>query len=74
MSLNLALTLIGMIYGIVLILEMFIKNNRAMDAMRVDKLVFPASANESTRPINLVLGLVVLGYYSYLLYRDFFMN
>ncbi|TAN61544.1 hypothetical protein EPN18_06565 [bacterium] len=72
MSLDLALSLIGILYGIVLILAMFVKNSRITDAMRVDKLIFPASASESTRPLNLVFGIIVLGYYTYMLLRDFF--
>lgn len=51
---------IGIIYGIILILAAFVRN-RVMDSMRVDALFMP-QPTESTRPVNLAVGILVAGY------------
>lgn len=50
----------GIIYGLVLILTTFVRN-RLTEAMRVDALFMP-HPTDSTRPLNLVVGLLVAGY------------
>jgi len=47
-------------YGIVLILGVFVRTS-VTEAMRVDTLFIPG-ASEKTRPVNLVLGLLIAGY------------
>jgi hypothetical protein len=47
-------------YGMVLILAMFVRTP-VTEAMRVDALFMP-QASESTRPLNLVFGLLIAGY------------
>lgn len=51
---------IGIIYGIILILAAFVRN-RVMESMRVDALFIP-QPTENTRPVNLVVGILVAGY------------
>lgn len=59
------LTLAGIAYGVVLIAATFI-NNRFIEAFRLDTL-FMRSASASTRMINLVAGLALIGYNVYTL-------
>ncbi len=47
-------------YGIALVLGTFVRTPLT-EALRVDTL-FIAHASEKTRPLNLVLGLLVAGY------------
>jgi hypothetical protein len=47
-------------YGIVLVLGVFVRTS-VTEAMRVDTLFMPG-ASEKTRPVNLVLGLLIAGY------------
>ena len=47
-------------YGIVLILAMFVRHP-VTEAMRVDALFLP-SADERTRPLNLLFGALIAGY------------
>ncbi len=51
---------IGIAYGIVLILAAFVRS-RITEAMRVDAL-FMKQASEQTRPLNLIFGILVAGY------------
>ncbi len=51
---------IGIAYGLVLILAVFVRA-RFFESMRIDTLVM-REANESTRPLNLVVGLLIAGY------------
>ena len=55
-----AVNVIGIIYGLILILAAFVRN-KAIESMRVDALFMP-QPTESTRPVNLVVGLLVAGY------------
>lgn len=50
----------AVIYGGVLVLAAFV-SNPFTEAMRIDAL-FMKQADEKTRPINLVLGLLIAGY------------
>jgi hypothetical protein len=47
-------------YGIVLILAVFVRTP-VTEALRIDSLFIP-QAGEKTRPLNLVLGLLIAGY------------
>ena len=47
-------------YGIVLIVGTFVRTPLT-EALRVDTLFIP-QAGEKTRPLNLVLGLLIAGY------------
>ena len=55
--------ILGVIYGLILILAAFV-HNKALEPMRLDALVM-AQPTESTRPVNLVVGLLVAGYAIY---------
>lgn len=59
-NMNTVVTVVGIIYGCVLILAAFVRN-QIIEAMRIDALVIP-QPTESTRPINLVVGLLIAGY------------
>lgn len=54
---------LGIGYGVVLILATFVRH-RFIEPMRIDAL-FMKQATESTRPINLVFGLLIAGYAIY---------
>lgn len=51
---------IGVGYGIMLVLTAFVRN-RITEPMRIDAL-FMKQYTENTRPVNLVVGLLVAGY------------
>lgn len=51
---------LGVGYGILLILAVFVRS-KVTETMRVDAL-FMKQASEQTRPLNLVVGLLVAGY------------
>ena len=53
-------TVVGIIYGFVLILATFVRH-KAIETLRVDALFMP-QPTENTRPVNLVVGLLVSGY------------
>ncbi len=72
MSLDLALTLGGMIYGAALIWTMFVRN-KVTEALRLDTLFIP-NASEGTRPLNLGFGILALGYNIYALFRDYLLR
>ena len=50
----------ALIYGIVLILGVFARSS-VTEALRIDTLFIP-QAGEKTRPLNLIVGLLVAGY------------
>ena len=56
-------TVVGIIYGFVLILAFFVRN-KIIESMRVDAL-FIQKPTDGTRPLNLVFGLLVAGYGAY---------
>lgn len=64
-SLDFALTLGGIAYGVLLIAATFV-NNRFIGAFRLDVL-FMKNPSASTRGINLVAGLAFIGYNVYTL-------
>lgn len=54
-------------YGVLLIAAMFVRTPLT-EALRIDSLFLP-KAGEATRPVNLVVGLLVAGYASLSLLR-----
>ncbi len=60
---DLILTLAGIAYGILLIAATFI-NNRIIGAFRLDTM-FMKTPPASARGINLVVGLLIIGYNVY---------
>ena len=50
----------AVVYGIVLILAAFVRTP-VTEALRIDTLFVP-QAGEKTRPLNLILGLLIAGY------------
>lgn len=64
-NLNTVVTVVGIIYGFVLIMIVFVRI-KFLEAMRIDALVIP-QPTESTRPVNLVAGLLFAGYGIYTL-------
>ena len=63
MQLDAMLTVIGVIYGVLLIFSVFMKN-RFTEAMRIDALML-ANPTQNTRILNLIAGLLILGYMIY---------
>jgi len=63
MTLDTALKIGGATYGAALMASAFV-SNRVTETLRLDRFIFPR-ASEKTRPVNLVLGLIVAGYYVY---------
>jgi hypothetical protein len=55
--------LIGTLYGVALIATFFVRTG-ITEALRVDAM-FLRNHGENTRPLNLVLGLLVAGYAVY---------
>jgi len=54
---------IGIIYGLLLVLVTFVRSP-VTESLRIDALFIP-QFSESTRPLNLVAGLLIAGYGSY---------
>jgi len=50
----------AVIYGLVLVLGMFVRTP-VTEALRIDALFIP-QAGDSSRPLNLLLGLLIAGY------------
>lgn len=57
---------VGITYGLILILATFVRA-KFTEAMRIDALVMP-QPTESTRPVNLIAGLLIAGYGAYSLF------
>ncbi len=72
MSGDFVLTLGGIVYGAALIWTMFVRN-KVTEALRVDTLFIP-NASERTRPLNLGLGVLTVGYFVYALFRDYILK
>jgi len=53
----------GIIYGIILIVGMFVRT-KFTELVRLDSVFMP-KPSESTRIINLVFGILILGYNTY---------
>ena len=62
-QLDTILILLGIVYGALLIFSTFVKN-RFTEAMRIDALMLP-KASQNTRVLNLIAGLLILGYMIY---------
>lgn len=52
--------LLALAYGLVLVLGVFVRT-RFTEAMRIDSLFLP-QADEKSRPLNLLFGLLIGGY------------
>jgi hypothetical protein len=61
--LDLVVTIGGIGYGIVLVCVMFLRN-RVTEALRIDALIVPKTT-DATRTLNLVIGLLLIGYNGY---------
>ena len=65
-NINTIVTAVGILYGLVLILATFVRI-RFLEQMRIDALVIP-HPTDSTRPVNLVAGVLFAGYGIYSLW------
>jgi len=59
-NLDTIVNVVGIIYGLTLILATFVRN-KVTESLRIDALFIP-QATDDTRPLNLVVGLLVAGY------------
>ncbi len=66
-SWDLALTLLGIVYGLVLIAGFFIRNSFT-EMFRLDKILLPKTSFATTG-VNLVAGIAIAGYNIYSLFR-----
>lgn len=57
------INVLGCLYGLLLISATFVRS-RLTEAMRIDALFIPRFS-ERTRPLNLLVGLMVAGYAAY---------
>ncbi|MBI5908708.1 MAG: hypothetical protein HY848_01940 [Betaproteobacteria bacterium] len=64
--LDLIVTIGGIVYGAVLV-SVVIFHNRFTEALRIDALLVP-KPTDTTRPLNLVIGLVLIAYNGYSLF------
>ena len=62
-SLDLIVTVGGIAYGAVLVGVMFVRN-KFTEAARIDALMLPKTT-DATRMLNLVIGLLLIGYNGY---------
>lgn len=62
-TLDVVLTVIGLVYGAFLIICTFV-SNRLTEALRIDALFMP-KPTPATRFLNLAAGLAAIGYYGY---------
>jgi len=65
-NMDIIVNAIGITYGLILILTTFVRT-RFTESLRIDALFIP-QPTESTRPINLIAGLLVAGYGIYSLW------
>lgn len=63
MKIDLLATVGGVVYGVLLVLVVFVKT-RFTESLRIDSLIIPNSS-EKTRPINLIAGVCFAGYSIY---------
>lgn len=66
-SLDFELTIAGIAYGVLLIVATFV-NNRVIESFRLD-VIFTRNPTPSTRFVNLVAGLAIIGYNVYTLVK-----
>ncbi|MCC6502622.1 MAG: hypothetical protein IT362_05765 [Deltaproteobacteria bacterium] len=66
-SMDFELTIAGIAYGVLLIAATFI-NNRVVESFRLD-VIFMKQPTPSTRIVNLVAGLAIIGYNVYTLVK-----
>lgn len=60
------INVLGCLYGLVLVSATFLRT-RLTEAMRIDALFIP-QFSEKTRPLNLFIGVLVMGYGAYSLF------
>lgn len=65
---NIAVTALGFFYGFILVLAAFVDNS-ITSKFRIDTL-FIANPTPSTRMLNLILGLFIIGYNGYALFKS----
>lgn len=65
-NLDSIVTMLGIIYGITLIFIAFIRT-KYTEPLRIDALFMP-NPSDATRPLNLVIGVLVAGYMLYSLF------
>lgn len=65
---NIAVTALGFFYGFILVLAAFV-DNRLISKFRVDTLFMP-NPSPSARMLNLILGLFIIGYNGYALFKS----
>ena len=61
--LDLIVTAGGIVYGLVLVGAVFFRTGFT-EALRIDALLVP-KPTDATRPLNLVIGLLLIGYNGY---------
>ena len=66
-KMDMIVTLLGICYGAVLIWAAFV-SNKITEAIRIDALFMP-KPSETTRPLNLIIGILVAGYSIYSLLK-----
>ena len=59
-NINTVVTIVGIVYGLMLIMVTFVRI-KFIELMRIDALVIP-HPTDSTRPVNLIAGLLIAGY------------
>lgn len=59
-NLDVVVTLGGVVYGLVLVLATFVRS-KVTESLRVDALLMQ-QPTDNTRPLNLVVGILVAGY------------
>ena len=64
--LDLIVTTGGIVYGVVLVSAAFFRNGFT-EALRIDALLVP-KPTDTTRPLNLAVGLVLIAYNTYSLF------
>lgn len=65
-SLDTIVTALGIVYGLMLIVATFVRSAFA-EAIRIDALFMP-NPTDASRPLNLVIGLLIIGYMLYSLF------
>lgn len=65
---NIAVTALGFLYGFILVHAAFFDNS-ITSKFRIDTL-FIANPTTSTRMLNLILGLFIIGYNGYALFKS----
>ncbi len=65
--LDLIITVGGIVYGTLLVVAAFVRN-RFTEAIRIDAFIMP-NPTDATRMLNLVIGVLLIGYEGYSLLK-----